>query len=111
MSCSTSTTVSPAARLQESINNAPPTEDEGIYSPKADRWPPNGRRTPTLRVIMEYVRDRVAPYLRVRRVEFSELAKTISGKIRRVELRRREDAAHFAGTPITTEYRYEDLVG
>ena len=64
----------------------------------------------TARVIMEHVRHRVAPYLKVRRVEFSELPKTISGKIRRVELRRREDAAHRTGTPITTEYRYEDLV-
>lgn len=65
----------------------------------------------TARAIMEHVRDRVPPYLRVRRVEFCELPKTISGKIRRVELRRREETAHRAGTPITTEYRYEDLVG
>jgi acetyl-CoA synthetase len=65
----------------------------------------------TARVIMEYVRDRVAPHLRVRRVEFYELPKTVSGKIRRVELRRREDGAHTAGTPIATEYRYEDLMG
>jgi acetyl-CoA synthetase len=27
-----------------------------------------------------------------------------------VELRRREESAHVAGTPISTEYRYEDLV-
>jgi AMP-binding enzyme len=60
---------------------------------------------------MEYVRDRVAPHLRVRRVEFFELSKTISGKIRRIDLRRREDDAYAAGAPITTEYRYEDLVG
>ena len=59
---------------------------------------------------MEYARDHLAPYLKVRRVEFFELPKTISGKIRRVELRRREDEAHRAGTPIATEYRYEDLV-
>ena len=32
-----------------------------------------------------------APYLRVRRLEFFELPKTISGKIRRVELREREN--------------------
>jgi acetyl-CoA synthetase len=42
----------------------------------------------------------------VRRVEFYELPKTISGKIRRVELRRREETMQ----PIVTEYRYEDLV-
>ncbi|HEX7321903.1 MAG TPA: AMP-binding protein [Mycobacterium sp.] len=65
----------------------------------------------TARAIMAHVRDRVAPYLKVRRVEFAELPKTISGKIRRVELRRREEAAHRAGMPITTEFRYEDLLG
>jgi acetyl-CoA synthetase len=68
-------------------------------------WEPNAD---TARAIMAYVRDRVAPYLKVRRVEFCELPKTISGKIRRVQLRRREDA--LAGTPIATEYRYEDLL-
>lgn len=59
---------------------------------------------------MEYARDHLAPYLKVRRVEFYELPKTISGKIRRVELCRHEDESHQAVTPITTEYRYEDLV-
>lgn len=77
------------------------------YIALAADWPAS---PDTARAIMEYVRDRVAPHLRVRRVEFYELPKTISGKIRRVELRRREDNAHAAGTPITTEYRYEDLV-
>ena len=64
----------------------------------------------TARAILEHARDHLAPYLKVRRVEFFELPKTISGKIRRVELRRREEDAHAAGTPIETEYRYEDLV-
>ena len=64
----------------------------------------------TARAIMEYARDHLAPYLKVRRIEFFELPKTISGKIRRVELRQREEDAHRAGTPIDTEYRYEDLV-
>jgi acetyl-CoA synthetase len=64
----------------------------------------------TARAILEHARDHLAPYLKVRRVEFFELPKTISGKIRRVELRRREEDAHAAGTPIDTEYRYEDLV-
>ena len=59
---------------------------------------------------MEYARDHLAPYLKVRRVEFYELPKTISGKIRRVELRRREETAYVDGTPIETEHRYEDLV-
>jgi acetyl-CoA synthetase len=77
------------------------------YVALAAGWPANAE---TARAIMEYVRDRVAPHLRVRRVEFYELPKTISGKIRRVELRHREESAHVAGTPISTEYRYEDLV-
>jgi len=37
--------------------------------------------------IFRFVRGRFAPYKRIRRIEFSELPKTISGKIRRVQLR------------------------
>jgi acetyl-CoA synthetase len=37
--------------------------------------------------IMTYARDHLSPYKRIRRLEFTELPKTISGKIRRVELR------------------------
>ncbi len=37
--------------------------------------------------IMRFAREHLAPYKRVRRLEFGELPKTISGKIRRVELR------------------------
>jgi acetyl-CoA synthetase len=40
--------------------------------------------------ILRYTREHLAPYKRVRRIEFAELPKTISGKIRRVELRERE---------------------
>ncbi|MGW0159479.1 AMP-binding protein [Mycobacterium sp. NPDC003323] len=78
------------------------------YVALADGWPADSE---TARGIMEYARDHLAPYLKVRRVEFFELPKTISGKIRRVELRRREDEAHGSGAPIDTEYRYEDLLG
>ncbi len=46
----------------------------------------------TARSILEHVRARVSPYLRVRRIEFTDLPKTISGKIRRVELRLAEQA-------------------
>ena len=41
----------------------------------------------TARAILAYCREHLAPYKRVRRVEFADLPKTISGKIRRVELR------------------------
>jgi len=42
------------------------------------------------RDIMAFCQERVAPYKRIRRIEFADLPKTISGKIRRVELRARE---------------------
>jgi acetyl-CoA synthetase len=48
----------------------------------------------TARAILQYARDHLAPFQRVRRVEFFELPKTISGKIRRVELREREIEIH-----------------
>ena len=40
--------------------------------------------------IFDHLRARLAPYKRIRRIEFYELPKTISGKIRRVDLRRLE---------------------
>ena len=43
------------------------------------------------RSILAFGRQRLAPYKRVRRIEFADLPKTISGKIRRVELRRQEN--------------------
>jgi acetyl-CoA synthetase len=49
--------------------------------------------------ILRYAREHLNPYQRVRRIEFAELPKTISGKIRRVELRAREnDLAAGEGT-------------
>ncbi|AKU10655.1 acetyl-CoA synthetase [Azoarcus sp. CIB] len=41
--------------------------------------------------IFAFTRDKLAPYKRIRRLEFSDLPKTISGKIRRVELRKSEE--------------------
>ncbi|MBP2418937.1 AMP-binding protein [Microlunatus capsulatus] len=46
----------------------------------------------TARSILAHARSHLAPYRRVRRLEFGELPKTISGKIRRVELREAEEA-------------------
>ena len=43
--------------------------------------------------ILRFARTRLAPFQRVRRLEFGDLPKTVSGKIRRVELRALEDAA------------------
>jgi acetyl-CoA synthetase len=44
----------------------------------------------TAKSILQFCRDKLAPYKRIRRLEFFELPKTISGKIRRVEMRQRE---------------------
>ena len=44
----------------------------------------------TARSIFGFLRERVSAYKLVRRIEFSDLPKTISGKIRRVELRGQE---------------------
>ncbi|NMD56533.1 MULTISPECIES: AMP-binding protein [Tsukamurella] len=45
----------------------------------------------TAQSIFGYSREHLAPYKRVRRIAFAELPKTISGKIRRVELRKAEE--------------------
>jgi acetyl-CoA synthetase len=57
--------------------------------------------------IMAFVRDRVPGYKRIRRLEFGDLPKTISGKIRRVELRGQETDPR--GTRGTTEFWEEDF--
>ena len=54
--------------------------------------------------ILRHARDKLAPFQRVRRIEFAELPKTISGKIRRVELRDREESRP-PGSPAATEWR------
>ena len=61
------------------------------YAPDAD----------TARSILAFCRTRLAPYKRIRRIEFADLPKTISGKIRRVELRARRArrAPATAATP------------
>jgi acetyl-CoA synthetase len=51
----------------------------------------------------------MAPFRRVRRLEFYELPKTISGKIRRVELRQVERDRASAGTRDPAEFREEDF--
>jgi acetyl-CoA synthetase len=58
--------------------------------------------------ILRFSRDNLAPYKRIRRLEFIDLPKTISGKIRRVELRERE-GHRPADAAATVEYREEDF--
>ncbi len=69
------------------------------YVVLAPGFPPTAE---TAESILSYARRHLAPYKRVRRIEFAELPKTISGKIRRVELRGREDVAHGAGLDDST---------
>ncbi|WP_181808172.1 AMP-binding protein [Streptomyces shenzhenensis] len=57
----------------------------------------------TAKVLFEHSRQVLAPYKRVRRLEFAALPKTVSGKIRRIELRE----ATAAGS--ADEYREEDF--
>ena len=59
--------------------------------------------------IFDHVRRRLSPYKRVRRIEFAELPKTPSGKIRRVELRGRETALAERGERAEREFRIEDF--
>jgi acetyl-CoA synthetase len=60
------------------------------------------------RSIMAFCRERVAPYKRIRRVEFADLPKTISGKIRRVELRGLETSGRESIRGVT-EFWEEDF--
>jgi acetyl-CoA synthetase len=59
--------------------------------------------------IFRHCRVALAPFKRVRRLEFAELPKTISGKIRRVELRRAEAANRRDGKRATAEFWEEDF--
>ena len=63
----------------------------------------------TAREIFLFIRGRLGPYKRVRRIEFAELPKTISGKIRRVELRALEIEARKSEGRRASEYWEEDF--
>ncbi|MBP2325534.1 acetyl-CoA synthetase [Kibdelosporangium banguiense] len=66
----------------------------------------------TAREILAFARENLAPYKRIRRLEFAELPKTISGKIRRVELRGRENEVHNdPAAQVSGEYTDDDLRG
>jgi acetyl-CoA synthetase len=59
--------------------------------------------------IFRHCRDALAPFKRVRRIEFAELPKTISGKIRRVELRRAEAASRLGDQRGALEFWEDDF--
>ncbi|OIH96228.1 AMP-binding protein [Curtobacterium sp. MCBA15_001] len=76
------------------------------YVTLAAGWEPTAD---TARQVLEHARDTLPVYARARRVEFAELPKTISGKIRRVELRELEERAAATGTRATGEWREDDF--
>ncbi len=83
----------------------PAPDDLRLAVPKAyvvlaDGWEPG---PDTAKVLFEHSREALAPYKRIRRLEFGDLPKTVSGKIRRIELRE----ATAAGSDA--EYREEDF--
>jgi acetyl-CoA synthetase len=59
--------------------------------------------------IFQHCRSALAPFKRVRRLEFAELPKTISGKIRRVELRRSEAENQRGGKRASLEFWEDDF--
>lgn len=71
------------------------------YVVLADGWEPGPE---TAKILFAHSRSVLSPYKRVRRLEFAELPKTVSGKIRRIELRERT-----AKGSITTEYDEGEL--
>ena len=62
----------------------------------------------TARAIFAFASEKLAPYKRVRRLEFAALPKTISGKIRRVELRRLEASRRASGARGEREHWIDD---
>jgi acetyl-CoA synthetase len=56
------------------------------YVVLAEGWEPG---PDTAKILFEHSRAVLAPYKRIRRLEFADLPKTVSGKIRRIELRER----------------------
>ena len=65
----------------------------------------------TAKSLFQHIHQRLSPFKRVRRVEFASLPKTISGKIRRIELRRVEEARDPNVSRRPHEFWEEDCSG
>jgi acetyl-CoA synthetase len=63
----------------------------------------------TAREILLFCKERLAPYKRIRGIEFTELPKTVSGKIRRVQLRTQEKDRRGAGERAPAEFWLDEL--
>ena len=101
------------------IEHASIAEAAVVPSPDPIRWTvpkafiickPGVAASPELaRDIFKFIRGRLGPYKRIRRLEFSDLPKTISGKIRRVQLRGLEQEARKQEGRRPGEYWEEDF--
>jgi acetyl-CoA synthetase len=90
-----------------------------VPSPDAIRWtvpkafvmlvPPLESSAEIARELFQFIDERLGPHKRIRRIEFCELPKTISGKIRRVQLRKLEQEARAPGVRRATEFWEEDF--
>ncbi len=78
---------------------------EGLRRARAPAGEPTAE---TAAAILGTAASTSRPYKRIRRLEFAELPKTISGKIRRVELRAHEEQTHGGGQ-VSAEFREEDF--
>lgn len=76
------------------------------YVVLAAGWEPSAATAETL---FRFCRERMPAYSRIRRLEFAELPKTISGKIRRVELRERERQLQSGASTTNAEFREDDF--
>ena len=75
------------------------------YVVLAAGWAPDAE---TAAAIFAHSRDHLAGYKRIRRITFGELPKTISGKIRRVELRAAEQAGDRRPDDVR-EFREDEI--
>jgi acetyl-CoA synthetase len=88
----------------------PSPDEKRLAVPKAFIVLGNGHAPSreTAHAILCFVRAHASPFKRIRRIEFADLPKTISGKIRRVELRTSE-LGRAQGARRTFEYWEEDF--
>jgi acetyl-CoA synthetase len=89
----------------------PSAEPDGLVVPKAVIELDDGfvAGDALAEEVLRFTRARLAPYQRIRRVEFADLPKTMTGKIRRVELRQREENLRSQGKRAASEFWEEDF--
>ena len=83
-----------------------------LFVPKACVILKPGRKPDrqTAQSIMNFTRTRLAPYQKIRIIEFCDLPKTVSGKIRRTELRKIAADRHHEGERGPAEFHENELL-